>query len=69
MSEQPVPYIISDKGSLEAARHRVAILDSQTADLWNYVRHIDHPDDTEWRLIVAQIWDMVNSHGTGNPYR
>jgi hypothetical protein len=55
--------------TIETLEAQLRHFDGTSMDLWNYVRLIDMPNESEWRLVVAQIWDMVNPDGDRNPYR
>jgi hypothetical protein len=73
MSEEPIPYVMSEAGALlftiEKLEEQLRHFDGTSMHLWNYVRLIDFPNEEEWRLVVAQIWDMVNPDGNRNSYR
>jgi hypothetical protein len=74
MSDEPVPYTITDAGALALRvtelEHILRHFDRATMDLHHYVRAVDGmPDAAEWELIRAQIQEMVDPYGPRNPHR
>ena len=77
MSEEPVPYSLTERGELLAKRARITELehilrhfDRASMDLHHYVRAVDGlPTVGEWQLIREQIEEMVDPYGPRNPNR
>ena len=74
MSDEPVPYTITDAGALALRvtelEHILRHFDRASMDLHHYVRHvIGTPDPDEWQLIREQIEEMVDPYGPRNPNR
>jgi hypothetical protein len=74
MSEEPVPYSLTEAGALalrvteleRILRH----FDRASMDLHHYVRAVDGmPNAAEWELIRMQIQEMVDAYGPRNPNR
>jgi hypothetical protein len=74
MSEEPVPYTITDAGALALRvtelEHILRHFDRASMDLHLYVRAVDKmPTPDEWDLIRGQIQEMVDAYGPRNPNR
>jgi hypothetical protein len=74
MSEQPVPYTVSEAGALALRvtelEHILRHFDRASMDLHHYVRAVDGlPTEGEWQLIREQIAEMVDPYGPRNPNR
>lgn len=77
MSEEPVPYLPTDKALILSLEVRIAELehilrhfDRASMDLHHYVRAVgDVPDRDEWLMIRGQIAEMVDPYGPRNPNR
>lgn len=77
MSDDPVPFTLSERGELVAKRLRIEELehilrhfDRTSLDLSLYVKSIDGmPNAAEWELVRQQIADMVDPYGPRNPHR
>ena len=74
MSDEPVPYTITDAGALALRvtelEHILRHFDRASMDLHLYVRGVDKmPTPEEWTLIRAQIQEMVDAYGPRNPNR
>jgi hypothetical protein len=74
MSEERVPYVVTEAGALAL---RIAELekilrhfDRASMDLHHYVRGIERrPSEAEWMLVRDQIAEMVDAYGPRNPNR
>ena len=74
MSEERVPYVVTEAGALAL---RIAELekilrhfDRTSMDLHHYVRGIEQrPSEAEWMLVRDQIAEMVDAYGPRNPNR
>jgi hypothetical protein len=77
MSEEPVPYTVTDKATIlslkarvEELEHMLRHFDRASMDLHHYVRAVDGmPTQDEWALIREQIQEMVDPYGPRNPNR
>ena len=74
MSDEPVPYTITDAGALALRvtelEHILRHFDRASMDLHLYVRAVDGmPNAAEWELIRMQIQEMVDAYGPRNPNR
>lgn len=77
MSDDPVPFTLSERGELVAKRLRIEELehilrhfDRTSLDLSLYVKSIDGmPNAAQWELVRQQIADMVDPYGPRNPHR
>jgi hypothetical protein len=74
MSDEPIPYSITDAGGLALRVNELERIlrhfDRTSMDLHHYVRAVDGmPDAAEWELIRAQIQEMVDPYGPRNPNR
>jgi hypothetical protein len=74
MSEEPVPYTVTDAGALALRvtelEHILRHFDRASMDLHLYVRAVQGtPDRDEWQLIREQIQEMVDAYGPRNPHR
>jgi hypothetical protein len=73
MSEEPVPYALTEPGALALRitelEHVLRHFDRASMDLHHYVRALDGvPSAEEWRLIREQIGEMVDAYGPRHPY-
>jgi hypothetical protein len=74
MSDDPIPYSITDAGALALRvaelEHILRHFDRTSMDLHHYVRAVDDiPTSDEWQLIKEQIKEMVDPYGPRNPHR
>ena len=77
MSEEPVPYMPTDKATIlslqvrvEELEHMLRHFDRSSMHLLHYVRGITgRPNAAEWQLVVEQVEDMVDAYGPRNPHR
>ncbi|HEY7822011.1 MAG TPA: hypothetical protein VIG24_04220 [Acidimicrobiia bacterium] len=77
MSEEPIPYALTDKAELLAKRLRIEELehilrhiDRTSLDLLLYVKQIDRlPTKAEWETVRAKIEEMTDPYGPRHPYR
>jgi sporulation-control protein spo0M len=77
MSEEPVPYTVTDKATILSYRARLdeleAILrhlDRHTLDLWLYVDHVvGTPDRDEWQMVKDLVREVRDAYGLRTPDR
>jgi hypothetical protein len=74
MSDEPIPYAMTNAGSLALRvtqlEHILRHFDRSSMDLHHYVRSVDGmPDEAQWALIREQIQEMVDAYGPRNPNR
>jgi hypothetical protein len=74
MSDEPIPYSITDAGALAIRvtelEHILRHFDRASMDLHLYVRAVDGmPTPDEWQLIRDQVKEMVDPYGPRNPHR
>jgi ABC-type tungstate transport system permease subunit len=77
MSEEPVPYTVTDKATILSYRARLdeleAILrhlDRHTLDLWLYATSLTaHPDRYEWSVVLDLIREVRDAYGLRTPDR
>ncbi|HEY7824449.1 MAG TPA: hypothetical protein VIG24_16525 [Acidimicrobiia bacterium] len=77
MSEEPIPYLVTEKAELLAKRLRIEELehilqhfDRASLDLLLYVKEIDRlPTEGEWEMVRAKIQEMTDPYGPRHPYR
>jgi len=77
MSDEPVPFVPTDKamiltlqGRVEQLEHILRHFDRASMNLNLYVKGIHRmPSGVEWELIREQIQDMVDPYGPRNPDR
>ena len=77
MSDDPVPFTLTERGELLAKRLRIDELehtlrhfDRASMHLFHYVNAVDGmPTADEWQLVKEQIADMVDPYGPRNPNR
>ena len=74
MSDEPVPYTITDAGALALRvtelEHILRHFDRASMDLHHYVRAVEGmPTPEEWQLIRAQVKEIVDPYGPRNPHR
>jgi len=75
VSDEPIPYTVTEKAEMIGLGLRVRELeamlrhfDRASMNLHLYVKTVDGlPDRDEWDLIVEQIADMVDPYGPRNP--
>jgi len=74
MSEDRVPYTVSEAGALALRvadlEHILRHFDRASMDLHHYVRAVEGlPTVEQWQLSREQIGEMVDAHGPRNPNR
>jgi hypothetical protein len=77
MSEEPVPYMLTDQARALAYKARLdeleAILrhlDRHTLDLWLYATSLPaHPDRYEWSVVLDLIREVRDAYGLRTPNR
>lgn len=76
MTDDPVPFTLTERGELVAKRLRIEELehilrhfDRTSMTLFHYTKNIDGlPTADEWKVIREQLDEMVDPYGPRNPH-
>lgn len=77
MSEQPIPYTVTDKATLLSYKARIdelepilRHLDRHSLDLWLYANSLSGtPDRYEWSVVFDLIREVRDAYGLRTPDR